>query len=385
MVSARPDAELLADPDPEAFGAFYDRHLPAVTAYVGRRARRADLTFDVVAETFARALEHRTRYDAARGPAVAWLLGIARNLLVDAARRGRVADAARRRLALAPVVLDDDGLARVEARATVDLKVPRAKLSAPLRTYSFAIFPRLSAGDPSWCMRLRLIGPGPAISAGSGCGPAPVGGSFLTGVGFQSAKTSLAGLLVGPDVAAVRLGTRRRIVPRRDPRLPQPWRAVVAVTAGATAPLPVALDANDQPLPRPPEKLASALRTKKRRLHVLPSNCCALLGGPRPRFIDVAPVRSARPVATVGPAFRACYVATYGIGGRYLQAALLVDATDPDRPAPAFPNAVDAGGAAVHVPGAMLARRAGNAWIVVRAGPPDVRRRLLGELRARLR
>ena len=37
------------------------------------------------------------------------------------------------------------------------------------------------------------------------------------------------------------------------------------------------------------------------------------------------------------------------------------------------------------VPGAMLARRAGNAWIVVRAGPPDVRRRLLAELRARLR
>jgi RNA polymerase sigma-70 factor, ECF subfamily len=71
MVSERPDDELLADPDPEAFGAFYDRHLAAVTAYVGRRARRADLTFDVVAETFARALEHRARYDPERGPGVA--------------------------------------------------------------------------------------------------------------------------------------------------------------------------------------------------------------------------------------------------------------------------------------------------------------------------
>jgi DNA-directed RNA polymerase specialized sigma24 family protein len=69
MVFARPDAELLADPDPEAFGAFYDRHLPAITAYVGRRVRRADLTFDVVAETFARALEHRNAWIIVRaGP-----------------------------------------------------------------------------------------------------------------------------------------------------------------------------------------------------------------------------------------------------------------------------------------------------------------------------
>jgi RNA polymerase sigma-70 factor (ECF subfamily) len=145
MVFARPDAELLADPDPEAFGAFYDRHLPAVTAYVGRRARRADLTFDVVAETFARALEHRARYDAARGPAVAWPLGIARNLLVDAARRGRVADAARRRLALAAVVLDDDGLARVEERARVDLKSALATLPLDQRE---AVLRRVVAEEP---------------------------------------------------------------------------------------------------------------------------------------------------------------------------------------------------------------------------------------------
>jgi hypothetical protein len=120
---------------------------------------------------------------------------------------------------------------------------------------------------------------------------------------------------------------------------------------------------------RAPERLARALRTKKRRLHAVPAHGCALLGGPRPRFVDVAPIRPERPVATVGPAFRACYVATYDIKGRYLQAALLVDA---------------AGDGTVHVPGAMLARRAGNAWIVVRAGPPDVRRRLLDRLRARL-
>ena len=90
------------------FGAFYERHVDTVTAYVARRTRRPDQTFDLVAEAFARALEHRGAYDASRGPEIAWLLGIARNLLMDAARRGRVADAARVKLGMAPIALDDE-------------------------------------------------------------------------------------------------------------------------------------------------------------------------------------------------------------------------------------------------------------------------------------
>jgi hypothetical protein len=148
---------------------------------------------------------------------------------------------------------------------------------------------------------------------------------------------------------------------------------------------PLALGADGRPLPQPSAKLAAALRTPKRRVRSAPAHGCALQGGPQPRFVEVAAIRTPRPVATVGPAFRACYVATYDIGGRYLQAALLVDATDPNRPAPDFPDGVAAADGTVTVPGGMLARRAGGAWIVVRIGPPDVRRRLLGQLRARLR
>lgn len=277
--------------------------------------------------------------------------------------------------------------------------LPAAPSASP-RTYSFAIFPGLAAGDPSWCTRVRLRGPGRSIFAGSGCGPAPVGSSFLLGGGIEGTGTGVAAFVVGPDVAAVGFGKGRAIVPREDARVPKPWRVVVGFTPprklappSSTAPAgrvpaeptAVPLDASGAPLPEQRPKLAAALRTRKRRLHSVPAHGCALLRGPRPRFVDVAPARTARPVATIGPAFRACFVATYGIGGRYLQAALLVDATDPDRPAPPFPNAVAAGDGTVHVPGAMLARRVGNAWIVVRAGPPDVRHRLLGQLRARLR
>src|SRR5215212_6931354 len=101
----RTDAELLTSHTPEDFGDFYARHATAVTAYVARRTRKPDLIFDLVAETFARALEHRRTYDPRKGPAVAWLFGIARNLIVDAERKGQVADAARTRLKMEPVAL----------------------------------------------------------------------------------------------------------------------------------------------------------------------------------------------------------------------------------------------------------------------------------------
>jgi hypothetical protein len=70
----------------------------------------------------------RGRYEPARGPAIAWLLGIARNLLLDAARRGRVADAARLKLGMAPISLDDEALERIEARGRVDVEASLARL-----------------------------------------------------------------------------------------------------------------------------------------------------------------------------------------------------------------------------------------------------------------
>ena len=84
--------------------------------------------FDLVAETFARALEHRDQYDVARGPAVAWLFGIARHLLIDAARRGRVGADSRVRLGMTRVTLDDEQLARVDERSRVDLGAALAEM-----------------------------------------------------------------------------------------------------------------------------------------------------------------------------------------------------------------------------------------------------------------
>ena len=114
------DDELLAAAargDGDAFAAFYRRHASLVLGFLRRRVAEPELAFDLAAETFAAALLGVRRYRADGSPAVAWLLGIARNKLRESLRRGRVEAAARRQLRLDPIVFDDADLAAVEERA----------------------------------------------------------------------------------------------------------------------------------------------------------------------------------------------------------------------------------------------------------------------------
>jgi RNA polymerase sigma factor (sigma-70 family) len=104
--------------DPAAFVAFYRHHLPPILAFFLRRTRDPELTADLTAEVFAAALLAAPRYQSGELPALAWLYGIAAHKLADSRRRGRVEDEARRRLALEPLVIDDEDLARVEALAS---------------------------------------------------------------------------------------------------------------------------------------------------------------------------------------------------------------------------------------------------------------------------
>jgi RNA polymerase sigma factor (sigma-70 family) len=144
MIRAEPtDGELLAgDSD---FAVFYARHVQAVTSFVAVRVARPDLVFDLVSETFARALEHRAKYDSQRGPGIAWLVGIARHLIADAARRGRVDADARRRLGMPRVALDDEQLALIERRGSIDF---RAALSALQPDQQEAVMRYVLADEP---------------------------------------------------------------------------------------------------------------------------------------------------------------------------------------------------------------------------------------------
>jgi RNA polymerase sigma-70 factor (ECF subfamily) len=114
------DDELLrqfAAGDPDAFVAFYRRHLGAMLGFFLRRTGDPELTADLTAETFAAALLAAERYRSGERPALAWLYGIAGHKLADSRRRGRVEDEARRSLSLEPLAIDDADLTRVHELA----------------------------------------------------------------------------------------------------------------------------------------------------------------------------------------------------------------------------------------------------------------------------
>jgi RNA polymerase sigma-70 factor (ECF subfamily) len=116
--------------DPELFGTFFDRHYDDVLRFFWLRTADAEVAADLAAETFAAALEGLTRFDESKGPAVAWLFGIADKQLRQWLRRGRVARRARNRLGLDPIRFDETGYERVEVLR--DMRAIVEPLSAAL-------------------------------------------------------------------------------------------------------------------------------------------------------------------------------------------------------------------------------------------------------------
>ncbi|MQY13469.1 ECF RNA polymerase sigma factor SigR [Streptomyces sp. RB5] len=76
-----PDEQLLvrARHAPEAFEPLVRRHSVALHGYLVRRAPLA--ADDLLGEVWLQAYARRRTYDAGRGPARAWLFGVARNVL----------------------------------------------------------------------------------------------------------------------------------------------------------------------------------------------------------------------------------------------------------------------------------------------------------------
>ena len=68
--------------DPEAFAALFERHANDIHRYVARRLG-GPVADDLLGETFARAFQHRTRFDLSQPDARPWLYGIATNLVSD--------------------------------------------------------------------------------------------------------------------------------------------------------------------------------------------------------------------------------------------------------------------------------------------------------------
>jgi RNA polymerase sigma-70 factor (ECF subfamily) len=103
--------------DPEAFAAFYVRWAPPLHAWL-RTQLPADAANDVTAETFAQALVGLGRFRGQQaGSGVAWLWGIARNLVRQHHRHARLERSARERLGIAERGCDAGGWDEADARA----------------------------------------------------------------------------------------------------------------------------------------------------------------------------------------------------------------------------------------------------------------------------
>ncbi|MFD7631266.1 RNA polymerase sigma factor [Streptomyces sp. NPDC059851] len=122
---------------PEGFGAFYEEHVDAVLGFVTRRVADAHLAADLTADIFLAAMGSAGSYRHRRGVTVAWLFGIARNVLAGHARgqareNGALARLSGRRL------LDDEDVAALEERIDAQrafraVAERHAALSEPLR------------------------------------------------------------------------------------------------------------------------------------------------------------------------------------------------------------------------------------------------------------
>ena len=73
--------------DVSAFGLLYDRHVDAIYRYVYYRVRNDAEAEDLTSDVFMRALKAIPRYEP-RQAFLAWLYRIARNAIIDRARRG---------------------------------------------------------------------------------------------------------------------------------------------------------------------------------------------------------------------------------------------------------------------------------------------------------
>jgi RNA polymerase sigma-70 factor, ECF subfamily len=106
-------AEITSDPD--AFERFYRRHVEAVQRFVARRVDDPYVAADLTADVFVAVIESAGSYRRSRGEPVAWLYGIARNVVASEHRRNakelRMAGRVRGR-----ALVDEDDLAALHER-----------------------------------------------------------------------------------------------------------------------------------------------------------------------------------------------------------------------------------------------------------------------------
>lgn len=114
--------------DPEAFGQLYDRYVELVYRYIYYRVGASSTAEDLTSETFLRALRRLTSFTWQGKDFGAWLITIARNLVIDHFKSGRF------RLEISTAdMLDADRIEVGPERAVLDSITTAALLEAVRR------------------------------------------------------------------------------------------------------------------------------------------------------------------------------------------------------------------------------------------------------------
>lgn len=113
--------------DPDALEAFYREHLESVQRYVARRVGTPEEAADLTADIFLAAIEASSRYRGDGAAPLAWLYGIARNVVADHYRSAARADRAVQRIE-GRALLDEGAIERIAGRLD-DQRTARALVS----------------------------------------------------------------------------------------------------------------------------------------------------------------------------------------------------------------------------------------------------------------
>ena len=104
-----------AQKDPSRFADLYEKNFERVYAFIARRVGDRAEAEDLTSEVFHQAFANLARFEWRGAPFAAWLFRIARNAIIDRAKRAA-------REAEIPPILDaptEDGLDEIEQRAQI--------------------------------------------------------------------------------------------------------------------------------------------------------------------------------------------------------------------------------------------------------------------------
>jgi hypothetical protein len=288
--------------------------------------------------------------------------------------------------------------------------------------YRITVTPSLSVGGPGWTSSINYTNPTTGLSGGGASGgggyptradPVLQGASLelITPNGRHHAET-VAWVLTGPEVAAVRVGKRvirtfsSRLLPAGDraavyflrPGATRPaivfrtgGRSELSFLAPGTGSQPIPLDARGEPIPTPrfpPTPSYAAGSFWQAKSAITPSIHEPAYRGltqPRPGICELTQhglrgltpewgrtITSIPPVTNAaGELFISCIDTEYYLNGTPLNVGVLLDARHPGKtldtlpgtqPVPGHDNLVD--DSTAH----LTAARVGNAWLVVKGG-----------------